>query len=77
MEKLLKHEVQIKVNHQVFKQQIMFIRHLQTDCILGMDFLSAANISLDTHLQKIKFGQTVRDEHVLFSTKQLHLPAMT
>ena len=41
------YSISIKFASRQFTHSIIFIDHLQVDCIIGMDFMSAANISIN------------------------------
>ena len=64
-------------NH-TFQIPVQFIDNLQLPCIIGMDFMSKANITINASTQKIKIGQTRQQQSLpLVSTKKIHLPAFS
>ena len=68
------YEVNIKVNGRLLKQHVHFIENLQVPCILGMDFMKQARITIDVSNKRIKMGKPLatRDK-VLFLNKDITL----
>ena len=52
------YSIQITINSTSFWHIVIFIENLQVPCILGMDFLSKAVISIDTATNKIRLGKS-------------------
>ena len=68
------HEMAMKVNNRVIMQAVHFIENLQVPCILGMDFMKRARITIDISRKCIKMGkQLVNREKVLFLNKDITL----
>ena len=64
----------IKVNKQVIQQHVHFIENLQVPCILGMDFMKRARITIDISNKRIKMGKPLATrEKVLFLNKDITL----
>ena len=53
----------------------MFIEGLQVDCIIGMDLMAKANITIDTRRRKLVMGTPLNTPTTLSSRKRIHLPA--
>ena len=51
------YEMTIKVNNRMIVQPVHFIENLQVPCILGMDFMKRARISIDIGNKCIKMGK--------------------
>ena len=49
-------------NKPIFTTRVLFIDHLQTDCIIGMDLMTAANISLHADTKTISIN-AIRPQH--------------
>ena len=68
------YEMTIKVNKRVIMQNVKFIENLQVPCILGMDFMKRARITIDVSRKCIKMGKPlVNQEKVLFLNKDITL----
>ena len=69
------YRVQITINNKTFSHKLMFIEGLQVDCIIGMDLMAKANISIDTRRRKLVMGTPLHTPATLSSRKRIHLPA--
>ena len=64
----------IKVNGHIIHQYVHFIENLQVPCILGMDFMKRARITIDISNKRIKMGKPlVTRDKVLFLNKDITL----
>ena len=65
------------VNH-TFKTTVQFIDNLQLPCIIGMDFMSKANINICAKSKTTKIGASPLHSSVqVISSKKIHLPAFS
>ena len=46
------YNIEIKFANRSFSHPVIFIDKLQVDCIIGMDFMSAANITINARTEK-------------------------
>ena len=72
------YSIQITTNSTSFWHNVIFIKNLQVPCIVGMDFLSKAGISIDTATNKIRLGKRQLAKGKTFSVypiKNVTLPA--
>ena len=69
------YRVQFTINNKTFWHKLMFIEGLQVDCIIGMDLMAKANITIDTRRRKLVMGTPLNTPTTLFSRKRIHLPA--
>ena len=68
------YEVTIKVNGHMIQQHVHFIENLQVPCILGMDFMKRARITIDISNKRIRMGKPlVSRDKVLFLSKDITL----
>ena len=68
------YELAIRVNKQVVQQHVHFIENLQVPCILGMDFMKRARITIDISNKRIRMGKPLATrEKVLFLNKYITL----
>ena len=68
------YEMAIRVNKQVILQNVHFIENLQVPCILGMDFMKRARITIDVSKKCIRMGKPLATrEKVLFLNKDITL----
>ena len=64
----------IRVNKRVILQNVHFIENLQVPCILGMDFMKRARITIDVSRKCIRMGKALANrEKVLFLNKDVTL----
>ena len=69
------YSVDISFSNRTIKHPIIFVDKLQVDCIIGMDFMSASNIYIDTKRRKIILGKNpLSPVLTLFSKKSILLP---
>ena len=72
------YSIQITINSTSFWHNVIFIKNLQVTCIVGMDFLSKAGISIDTATNKIRLGKSKLAKGITFSVypiQNITLPA--
>ena len=66
----------ITLTNRSFQIPVQFIDNLQLPCIIGMDFMSKANITICASSQKIKIGQSRRQtSSPVVTTGKIQLPA--
>ena len=64
----------IEVNNRTIAQPVHFIENLQVPCILGMDFMKRARISIDIGNKCIRMGKPIaNNKKVLFLSKDITL----
>ena len=64
----------IRVNNREIAQPVHFIENLQVPCILGMDFMKRARITIDISRKCIKMGKSlINREKILFLNKDITL----
>ena len=69
------YSIDISFSNRTIKHPVIFVDCLQVDCIVGMDFMSTSNISIDTKRQKIILGKKPQTPVLtLFSKKSILLP---
>ena len=70
--------VDIQFAKHTFKTTVQFIDNLQLPCIIGMDFMSKANITICANSKTIKIGSPPPLSSVpIISSKKIHLPAFS
>ena len=70
--------VDIQFANHSFKTAVQFIDNLQLPCIIGMDFMSKANINICAQSKKIKIGHPSRASSIpIISSKRINLPAFS
>ena len=68
------YELKVTVKGKSFMQSVHFIENLQIPCILGMDFMKRARISLDIGRKCTKMGRALSNyERILFLSKDVSL----
>ena len=67
--------VQFTINNRTFSHKLLFIDGLQVDCIIGMDLMAKANISIDARRRKLVMRSPISSPILLSSPKRILLPA--
>ena len=68
------YEIKITVKNRTFVQPVHFIENLQVPCILGMDFMKRAKLTIDIGNKCIRMGRPVTNNNkVLFLNKDIAL----
>ena len=68
----------IKFSNHSFQTAVQFIDNLQLPCIIGMDFMSKANISICASSKRIKIGSPIKSHTMpIISSKKIQLPAFS
>ena len=66
----------ITLTYRSFQIPVQFIDNLQIPSIIGMDFISKANIHIYASSKKIKIGRSVQQATMpIVTTKKTQLPA--
>ncbi|MEL6358502.1 MAG: reverse transcriptase family protein, partial [Bacteroidota bacterium] len=71
------YQLPIKINTTTLTTQILFVNNLQVDCIIGMDTMSKANVTINTNKKTISVGaisNTANEPPVLTSLKESNVP---
>ena len=72
------YSIQITINSTSFWYNVIFFTNLKVPCVIGMDFLSKAGISIDTATNKIRLGKSKLAKGKTYSVYPVHnitLPA--
>ena len=69
------YSIDIKFANHLFKTTVQFIDDLQLPCIIGMDFMSRANINICAQTKKIKIGSPPTQTTMpIICSKKINLP---